>query len=247
VAPRRTLEWYLEVEQYRYGEYAPWMFDVMEFGRHNGESVLEIGGGLGTDLSQFARHGARVTDVDLSAGHLEHAKENFALRGLTGDFIHHDAEQLPFPDNRFDVVFSNGVIHHTPNTHRVVEEIRRVLKPGGKAIVMMYAEHSWHYWYRLVWEKGIKHDMLRTYSIGEIMSRHVEITENDARPLVKVYTGRRLKRLFDGFESRAVYKRQMIAAELPEEFQWILEWMTLETAGRVMGWNVIIKATKPRA
>ncbi|PYQ97519.1 MAG: hypothetical protein DMF95_09945 [Acidobacteria bacterium] len=247
VAPRRSLEWYLEVEQYRYGEYAPWMFEVMEFGRHSGESVLEIGGGLGTDLSQFARHGARVTDVDLSAGHLEHAKENFTLRGLEGEFMHHDAEHLPFPDNAFDVVYSNGVIHHTPNTHRVVNEIRRVLKPGGKAIVMMYAENSWHYWYRLVWEKGIKHDMLRTWSIGEIMSRHVEITENDARPLVKVYTGRRLKRLFEGFDPRVVYKRQMIAAELPEEFQWILKWMKLETAGRLMGWNVIIKATKPRA
>jgi glycosyltransferase involved in cell wall biosynthesis/ubiquinone/menaquinone biosynthesis C-methylase UbiE len=242
-----TLEWYLEVEHYRYGEYAPWMLDVMEFGRHAGEKVLEIGGGLGTDLSQFARHGARVTDIDLSAGHLEHARENFALRNLKGEFIHHDAETLPFPDNTFDVVYSNGVIHHTPNTGRVVQEIKRVLKPGGKAIVMMYAEHSFHYWYRLVWEKGLKDDMLRTYSIGEIMSRHVEITKNDARPLVKVYTGRGLKRLFEGFDSRVVYKRQMIAAEIPEDFEWFFKLMTLETAGRLMGWNVIIKATKPRA
>jgi glycosyltransferase involved in cell wall biosynthesis/ubiquinone/menaquinone biosynthesis C-methylase UbiE len=247
VTRRHTLEWYQEIEQYRYGEYAPWMFELMEFARHRGDAVLEIGGGLGTDLSQFARHGARVTDVDLSAGHLEHAKENFALRGLDGEFVHHDAETLPFPDSTFDLVYSNGVIHHTPNTRRVVQEIKRVLKPGGRAIVMMYAEHSWHYWYRLVWEKGLKHDMLRTYSIGEIMSRHVEITENDARPLVKVYTGRSLRRLFDGFESSAVYKRQMIAAEIPEDFEWILKWMSLETAGRLMGWNVIIKATKPAA
>jgi glycosyltransferase involved in cell wall biosynthesis/ubiquinone/menaquinone biosynthesis C-methylase UbiE len=244
---RRTLEWYLEVEQYRYRDYAPWMFEVMEFGKHRGDSVLEIGGGLGTDLSQFARHGAVVTDLDLSGGHLEHAKENFALRGLPGTFVHHDAETLPFPDNSFDVVYSNGVLHHTPNTRQVVEEIRRVLKPGGKAIVMMYAEHSWHYWYRLVWEKGLKHDMLRTFSIGEIMSRTVEITENNARPLVKVYTGAALKQLFTGFESRAVYKRQLIASEMPEDFEWILKWMSLETAGRLMGWNVIIKATKPRA
>jgi glycosyltransferase involved in cell wall biosynthesis/ubiquinone/menaquinone biosynthesis C-methylase UbiE len=247
LARRRTLEWYQEVEQYRYGEYAPWMFDVMELGTHAGESVLEIGGGLGTDLSQFARHGAIVTDVDLSAGHLEHARENFALRGLHGEFVHHDAEHLPFPDNAFDVVYSNGVIHHTPNTRQVVTEIKRVLKPGGKAIVMMYAEHSWHYWYRLVWEKGIKHDMLRTHSIGEIMSRHVEITENDARPLVKVYTARALKQLFAGFESKVVFKRQMIAAEVPEDFAWVLRWISLETAGRLAGWNVIIKAIKPRA
>ena len=88
------------------------------------------------------------------------------------------------------MVYSNGVLHHTPNTHRVVNEIRRVLKPGGKAIVMMYAEHSLALLVPAGVGERLKHDMLRTYSIGEIMSRHVEITENDARPLVKVYTGR---------------------------------------------------------
>jgi ubiquinone/menaquinone biosynthesis C-methylase UbiE len=243
-----TLEWYQEIEEYRYGEYAPWMLEVMEYDKHEGETVLEIGGGLGTDLSQFARHGARVTDVDLSAGHLEHARENFALRGLSGEFVHHDAETLPVPSDAFDVVYSNGVLHHTPNTRNVVREIHRVLKPGGKAIVMMYAENSWHYWYRLVWEKGLKDGgMLPTYSIGEIMSRHVEITENNARPLVKVYTGRSLRRLFDGFESRVVYKRQMIAAELPEALQWLPRWVPLRVLERLAGWNVIIKATKPRA
>ena len=239
-----TLEWYLEVEAYRYGTYSPWAFELMEFGQHAGEKVLEIGGGLGTDLSMFARHGALVTDVDLSAGHLAHAQENFALRGLSGQFVHHDAEGLPFPDNTFDVVYSNGVIHHTPNTDRVVGEIRRVLKPGGKAIVMVYAEHSLHYWYRLVWEQGVKHDMLQTYSIGEIMSRRVEITKNDARPLVKVYTSSSLKDLFRGFEDKQVFKRQMVKEELPEGFE---KWISLETAGRLAGWNVIIKATKPRA
>jgi len=246
-ARAHTPEWYQEIEQYRYGEYAPWMLELMEFEQHSGHAVLEIGAAVGTDLSQFARHGARVTDVDLSARHLELAQENFAWRGLTGQFIHHDAETLPVPDNSFDVVYSNGVLHHTPNTGRVASEIRRVLKPGGKAIVMMYAEHSWHYWYRLVWELGIKHEMLRTYSIGEIMSRHVEITENDARPLVKVYTARTLTRLFDRFESKVVYKRQMIAAELPEGLEWLPRRVPLNLLGRLAGWNVIIKATKPDA
>ena len=64
------------------------------------------------------KHGARVTDVDLAAGHLQLAQENFRLRGLTGRFIHHDAETLPFDDASFDVVYSNGVLHHTPNTRR---------------------------------------------------------------------------------------------------------------------------------
>ena len=238
-----TREWFEEVEAHRYGEYAPWMPSLMEFDRHAGHDVLEIGGGMGTDLSRFARGGARVTDLDLSAGHLALAQENFARRGLQGRFVHHDAERLPFDDRSFDLVYSNGVLHHTPNTRRVVDEIRRVLKPGGTAIVMMYAELSIHYWRELVWRLGLERDMLKHYSMGEIMSRSVEISQNDARPLVKVYTPARLTRLFDGFDRRVVYKRQLMPNELPS---W-LKWMPLDLAGRLMGWNVVIKATKPQS
>src|SRR3954453_18995437 len=134
---------------------------------------------MGTDLAQFARHGAIVTDVDLSEGHLQHAQENFRLRGLTGRFVHHDAESLPFDDNTFDLVYSNGVIHHTPNTRRAVAEIFRVLKPGGRVICMVYAESSLHYWRQMVWTFGLKDGSLSSHSVAEIMSRTVERTAND--------------------------------------------------------------------
>ncbi len=111
-AQPHTLEWFQEVERYRYDVYAPWMPRVMEFAEHAGEQVLEIGGGMGTDLAQFASNGAIVTDVDLSGGHLQIAQENFRLRGLAGRFVHHDAESLPFDDDTFDLVYSNGV--HSP-------------------------------------------------------------------------------------------------------------------------------------
>jgi ubiquinone/menaquinone biosynthesis C-methylase UbiE len=239
--PQHTLEWYLEVQRYRYDEYAPWMYETMEFAKHSDERVLEIGGGMGTDLVQFAKHGAIVTDVDLSSGHLALAKENFRLRALNGTFVHHDAETLPFPDASFDVVYSNGVIHHTPNTQRVVDEIYRVLKPGGKAIVMVYAENSLHFWRNLVIVLGLKQHLLDTFSISEIMSRHVEITENNARPLVKVYTKQRLRQLFAKFPRASIVQRQMVAAEVPR----FLNWIQLPTLGRLMGWNLIIKAQKP--
>ncbi|MDP1571602.1 MAG: methyltransferase domain-containing protein [Vicinamibacterales bacterium] len=237
-----TLDWFREVEAYRYDEYAPWMAETMEFARHAGERVLEIGAGIGTDHVQFAINGAITTDIDLSSGHLELAKENFRLRGLQGTFVHHDAERLPFDDDTFDVVYSNGVIHHTPNTYDVVREIRRVLRPGGKAIVMVYAENSLHYWRNLVWAIGIREHALQQQSMGDIMSRSVERSDNAAaRPLVKVYTPARLRQLFGGFDGIEIVQRQMVAAEKPR----LLRWVPLPALGQWMGWNLVIKARKP--
>jgi ubiquinone/menaquinone biosynthesis C-methylase UbiE len=239
-APPHTLEWFLEAEAYRYRQYAPWMFETMEFALHGGEDLLEIGAGMGTDLCQFAMHGARVTDVDLAAGHLALAQENFRWRGLSGRFVHHDAETLPFPDSAFDVVYSNGVIHHTPDTQGVVREIFRVLRPGGKAIVMVYAQNSLQYWRNLVWNIGLKDGLLENMSMGEIMSRSVERSDGVARPLVKVYTPSRLRKLFKDFSDIQIVQRQIVPDELPIRLRRFLP-----SIEKRLGWNLIIKASKP--
>ena len=237
-----TKEWFLEAERYRYGVYAPWMPEVMEFDRHGGEDVLEIGGGMGTDLAQFASHGARVTDVDLSAGHLTLAKENFFTRGLQGRFLQRDAETLGFDDASFDVVYSNGVLHHMPNTTRVVAEMFRVLRPGGLAIVMVYAENSLHFWRTVVWQMGLREGQLRRYSTGELMSRSVERSDNAAaHPLVKVYSRRRLRELFGAFTDVAIVQQQIEPTAVPRKMRFI----SRSRLGAVMGWNLVIKARKP--
>jgi ubiquinone/menaquinone biosynthesis C-methylase UbiE len=237
-----TLDFYLEAERYRYGTYAPWMFEVMEFGKHAGKKVLEVGGGMGTDHAQFAKHGAITTDYDLSSGHLAHAKRNFELRGLRGEFVHGDGEKMPFADATFDVVYSNGVIHHTPNTQTVIDEMYRVLKPGGRIIIMVYAENSLHYWRNLVIEIGMDKRQFEARSIGDIMSETVEISEHGSRPLVKVYTPKRLKTMFSQFRDISICQRQMIDVERPN---W-LTWIPASVLGRFIGWNLILKANKPR-
>ena len=243
-AEQHSLEWFREAEAYRYGEYAPWMRETMEFAQHAGEDVLEIGAGMGTDLSQFAQHGARVTDFDLSTGHLRLAQENFHLRGLSAMFVQGDAEILPFKDNQFDLVYSNGVIHHTPNSRQVVADIYRILKPGGKVITMLYAENSLHYWWKLVSDLGLRASMLEHCSMGEIMSRHVELSPNGAKPLVKVYTKTRLKKLFEQFSNIEICQRQLVPAELPS---FLRNQTTVELAGKLVGWNLIVKGIKPEA
>jgi glycosyltransferase involved in cell wall biosynthesis/ubiquinone/menaquinone biosynthesis C-methylase UbiE len=241
-AAPHTREWFLKAERYRYGTYAPWMRATMEFDAHRGHEVLEIGGGMGTDLAQFAQNGARVTDVDLSSGHLKLAKENFAARGLDGRFFVQDAESLVFDDNSFDLVYSNGVIHHTPNSYQVVREMWRVLKPGGRVIVMVYAENSIYYWRNLVWSIGINVGQLRKYSMGEIMSRSVERNDHiAARPLVKVYTRERLCDLFSDFIDVELSQQQLAGDEAPR----IARWLPQSTLNAMFGWNLIIKARKP--
>jgi glycosyltransferase involved in cell wall biosynthesis/ubiquinone/menaquinone biosynthesis C-methylase UbiE len=241
-AAAHTKEWFLEAERHRFDVYAPWMREAMEFDCHAGQSVLEIGGGMGTDLAQFAIHGAVVTDADLSSGHLKLARENFAARGLKGEFVQQDAETLVFPDGSFDVVYSNGVIHHTPNTRRVVHEIFRVLKPGGRVIVMVYAEDSLHYWRNLVWNIGLREGQLRKYSMGEIMSRAVERSDNAAaHPLVKAYTHSGLQQLFADFTDVEIVQRQMDSEAVPR----VLAYVPRRHLEKVMGWNLILKARKP--
>jgi glycosyltransferase involved in cell wall biosynthesis/SAM-dependent methyltransferase len=234
------LAFFKGVEEYRYGQYGPWMPELMEFDRHAGERVLEIGAGIGTDLAQFAMNGAIVTDLELSKGHMALARENFELRGLKGKFICGDAENIPFADASFDLVYSNGVIHHIPQTRQVVNEIYRVLKPGGKAIIMVYRENSLHYW-RMMLDIGFARTMIDKWSMGEIMSRNVELSSSGSRPLVKVYTSRQLRDLFKDFSDVSIYRRQLVVSEVPV---W-LRFLPLKQLERLLGWNLILKAVKP--
>jgi ubiquinone/menaquinone biosynthesis C-methylase UbiE len=151
-----------------------------------------------------------------------------------------DAENLPFADASFDLVYSNGVVHHTPGTQRAITEMYRVLRPGGRAIVMVYASRSLHYWRMLVGDAGLRHGLLEEHSMGEIMSRTVELSSTGARPLVKVYTAATIRPMFSCFDHATITKHQLTPAERPPRLQWLpAPWLS-----RVMGWNLVIKADK---
>ena len=107
--------------------------------------MLEIGCGIGTDAARFAEAGADYTGVDLTDAAIELARKRFELFGLKGRIEVADAENLDFPSDSFDVVYSHGVLHHTPDIEAAVREIHRVLKPGGRAIVMLYHRGSYNY------------------------------------------------------------------------------------------------------
>ena len=116
-----------------------------QFERWAGKRVLEVGCGIGTAAVNFARAGADYTGVDLSQTSLDLAIKRFDVYGLKGQFLPCNAEALSshFDPESFDLVYSFGVIHHTPNQRRVVEEIRKVAKPNGEFRCMLYAKNSW--------------------------------------------------------------------------------------------------------
>lgn len=238
-----TREFFDEVERYRYEEYAPWMPAVMGFSEFKGARLLEIGCGMGTDLLQFARGGARVTGADLTPRSVEISREHFRLYEMPGDFVVTDGERLPFADESFDVVYSNGVLHHTPGTDVAVGEVHRVLRPGGTAKVMLYHRNSLAYWGVLVLRHGLLGgEFLRGRSIAEVMSRHVEYSSTDARPLVKVYSQREARSLFKMFTEVKTEIEQMTRPEL-RFFKSIPENL-FRRLRRSIGWNVIITAKK---
>jgi SAM-dependent methyltransferase len=222
-----TPEFFERVEAHRYEK--EWHIPAAaDFAGARGLRVLEIGCGLGTDGAQFAKAGADYTGVDLTAAAVELARTRFEVSGLKGEFRVADAENLDFAGNSFDLVYSHGVLHHTPDTARAVREIHRVLRPGGRAIIMLYHRGSYNYRVGirilrragaglLKSESGIKivHrltgeplDSLREHAAlgrgtdnGDLSSAELlnQSTDGAGNPLARVYSRREARQLFKDF------------------------------------------------
>jgi len=239
-----TRAFFEEVERHRYQDYAPWMREMMGFDKFAGARLLEVGCGMGTDLLQFARGGASCTGVDITPRSIEISRLHFMLYNAQADFLLADSEQLPFADESFDVVYSNGVLHHTPDTARAVREIHRVLRPGGIAKVMLYHRNSFYYWSEIILHRGIlRGHLLKGQSPEEIMSRYVEYSEHAARPLVKAYSRSQARTLFERFRDVTTDVEQITRVEFRALAPFIPEGL-FRRLRRSFGWNVIITAKK---
>lgn len=143
---------------------------LVAFDGYRGRAVLDVGCGAGVDLARFARGGAVATGVDLATSAIELATRNFAQQGLTADFHIANGEALPFPDDTFDVVFAHGVVQYTAHPQLLVDECRRVLKPGGEAVFQVYNRISWLNALSRLMKQPLEHEdapVLLKFSIGE--------------------------------------------------------------------------------
>jgi SAM-dependent methyltransferase len=143
---------------------------LVNFDGYRGRAVLDVGCGAGVDLARFAKGGANVTGVDLAPSAIELARANLSQQGLSGRFEVADGEGLPFADASFDLVYAHGVVQYTAHPQQLVNECRRVLKPGGEAIFQVYNRVSWLNALSKLMKVGLEHEdapALRTFSIAE--------------------------------------------------------------------------------
>ncbi len=139
-----SIEYYNEVEQKKYFV-EPHIPKFAEFEKYSGKNVLEIGCGIGTDAVNFARAGANYTGLELSNKSLQITKNRFTKFGLTGNFILGDSERLEdvFKTSNFDLIYSFGVLHHTPDIGAALKSIHNISHKDTEIKIMVYAKNSY--------------------------------------------------------------------------------------------------------
>lgn len=188
--PSQDLSGYQEEMATRY-VLEPFILEFAQFEQARGAKVLEIGVGLGADHQRFAESGAQLWGVDLTPRAVEHTQRRLAAFGLASNLEVGDAEALAFPEGTFDRVYSWGVIHHSPDTPRAVAEIHRVLKPGGRADIMIY--YKWSMIGLMLWLRYALLGLRPWLSLSQVYSRYLE------SPGTKAYSMPEARRLFSCF------------------------------------------------
>lgn len=209
-----TREYFDEVEHYRYDVYAPWMRRDIGFDRHPGKRLLEVGVGMGSDHLQWARGGAVCHGIDLTPRCIDITRERLALYGLHSTLQTMDAESLQFEDESFDLVYSFGVLHHTPDTQGAIDEIYRVLKPGGSAIIMLYHRDSWHVMMRCVLMWGLHQRGFDAKTLHDMLGEGEYAATRTVLPLVKTYSRGEAQFLFRKFRRADNIVRQLTREEV---------------------------------
>ncbi|NMB92552.1 MAG: methyltransferase domain-containing protein [Parcubacteria group bacterium] len=186
------LEYFLKIKERRY-KLEPFIKKIAQFEKWRNKRVLEIGCGIGIDGLEFVKNGADYIGIDISEKSLELAKTYFSLNGQKGHLLLSDSENLPFEDNTFDLVYSWGVLHHTPDTQKAINEIYRVLKPRGQAIIMLYNRHS-----LVALQLYIIYGLLK---LRPFISFQKLFSEHHESPGTKAFSNKEIKSMFKEFRN----------------------------------------------
>lgn len=211
-------------------------YNLHEYKAFAGQKVLDVGCGNGYILSKYAKEKAEVYGVDITPTAVELCEKRFSYKGLSGNFQEANAEELPFADNTFDCICSMGVLHHVPDTEKAVSEIFRVLKPGGKLIVMFYHKDSALYKLKFTYEQW------RTKK-----SKQQLVNEFDGfgNPKGWVYSKAELRDLLGEFEIEEMFVGYLNGPMVfPRGGRFVPTYL-LKPFEKSLGWNLYAKGKKP--
>jgi SAM-dependent methyltransferase len=230
-----TEQYFNEVNDRRYFV-EPHLRDFASFHLWRGRRVLEIGCGIGSDAEQFARHGAEYVGIDLSKESLGLCLQRFKVFGLEGKFYEMDGGDWNSLKSlgHFDLVYSCGVLHHYPEVDQVIENIHRILNPGGELRFLVYAKNSWKY---AMIQKGLD-----------------QFEAQSNCPYAKAYSKEEIYDLLSGkFEVLRIRQDHCFMYNVPKyrQGEYALEpWfeaMPVEMRAAVreyLGWHLLVKAQK---
>jgi SAM-dependent methyltransferase len=227
---------YFEAVSERRNKLEPFIADYAQFDRWAGKRVLEVGCGAGSDLLRFAEAGARATGIDLSPRSASLTKTRLRLYNCQGNVLIADAERLPFKTDSFDLVYSWGVLHHTPDTEQSIKEVYRVTRLGGKICVMLYHRHSlvalqMYLMYGLFAFKPLR-------SLKDILDKHHE------SPGTKAYTVAEAQQMFSVFKDVKIKVRITSYDLRYGRDRYLPEWVGNLVPKR-LGWFLVIRGQKP--
>jgi SAM-dependent methyltransferase len=245
-----TPAFFAAVDEDRYRRYAPWLMEAMGCSRFEGQRILELGCGMATDLARFVAAGARAFAIDLTPRHLAIARQRMALENAPLRLVRADAEQLPFRGESVDVVYSFGVLHHTPDIAAAIAEAWRTLRPGGRLILGLYHRDSVFYWWTTMACRGLV--------LGGLLRRgyraHLATIERGtvvaATPLVHVYSRRRVRELLRRFSDVSVKAYHLTLDEIigrRVRTRLRIPPTRLDSLGRAVGWFLVAEGVKTRA
>lgn len=221
-----SLQWFLDIENQRHSKHGRWIPKLLEFAKHSGETLLGVGHGLGTDWVQYAQNGADVIVCSPATAQLELVRRNFVLRGLAGRFVQGQPTSLPLDDCSIDVVCISSLHHGIDEPAKVIEEVYRVLRPGGKVLAATPAYYDVDFWRRTVF---FWHRWFRPHR------------GKDPLRCKRRLSARQLQQLFQRFTEIRIRKRQLRRPEVPHVWRWI----PVPLLARLMGRVLVLKAFKP--
>ncbi len=213
-------------------------YALHEYKNFVGQNVLDVGCGNGYVLSNYAKEGANVFGVDLTATALFLSRRRFELAGFSGKFYQASAEELPFDKASFDCVCSMGVLHHTPNTEKAIKEIFRVLRPGGRLIIMVYHRNSiaYRFTFPLI-------SLLKQKPIQQLVNE----VDGAGNPRGDVYSRPELKKLLHKFEQIEMFVDSLRGAMILPKVGHLIPQNLLQPFEKKWGWFLYAKAAKPAA